>query len=182
MPHADRVGDVQAVDHSDSLRAAVALAVWCRVTSVQERARGEDKEMATERYFNCPKCRRRIPSLELLFDVLLEFPKSVPDCSCGESCELLLIPPFALGAGGMCFKVLDAFHESVSWMNDKKRVTFYPFLIVLEGRGDGKRKFWLPYWHVEGSRRKFGERAPWMDADLFADLLCKAHARGYLVG
>ena len=30
------------------------------------------------------------------------------------------------------------------------------------------------------TKRKFGERAPWMDAELFDELLAKARAKGYL--
>jgi hypothetical protein len=119
-------------------------------------------------------------SPKLLFDVLLDFPKSAPKCPCGETNDLLLIPPFAFGAGGSCFKVLDALHEIVSWKDKGKRITFYPFLVVLESTEDKSRKIWLHYWHVEETRRKFGERAPWMDADLFCGLLAKAHAKGYL--
>lgn len=135
--------------------------------------------MATKRYYECPKCCKRAPVSKLLFDVLLDFPKSVPNC-CGKKNKLLLIPPFALGAGGRCFEVLDAFHKSVSWKDKSKRVTFYPFLVVLENTDNKKRVFWLPYWHLEESKRKFGERAPWMDASLFYGLLAKAHKKGYL--
>ena len=136
--------------------------------------------MATKRYCSCPKCHKRTHSSGLLFDTLLNFPRSLLGCPCGETNELLLLPPFSLGAGGKCFKVLDVFYESVSWRNEGKQVTFYPFLIVLEDTENKDHKIWLPYWHVEESKRKFGERAPWMDADLFTALLAKAHARGYL--
>jgi hypothetical protein len=134
--------------------------------------------MATERYYDCPRCHKRSPS-GLLFDVLLDFPKSLPICSCGENNELLLIPPFAFGAGGKCFKVLDAFHEEISWEDKGKSVTFYPFLTILENVEDKSLKIWLPYWHVEEGKRKFGERAPWMDAELFEGLLTKAQTRNY---
>jgi|HubBroStandDraft_6_1064221.scaffolds.fasta_scaffold93887_3 hypothetical protein len=136
--------------------------------------------MATERYYNCSKCHKRTHSSELLFDELIDFPASIPTCFCGESNELLLIPPFAFGAGGKCFKVLDAFHEEVSWEDNGKSITFYPFLIVLENTDDKSMKVWLPYWHLEESKRKFGERAPWMDAELLDGLLAKARAKGYL--
>jgi hypothetical protein len=137
--------------------------------------------MATERYYSCPKCRKRTRSSDLLFDILMDFPKSIPNCSCGESNELVLIPPFAFGAGGSCYKVLDAFHESVSWKDESnKQVAFYPFLLVLENADNKSQTIWLPYWHIHETKRKFGERAPWMDAEMFDGLLAKARAKGYL--
>ena len=136
--------------------------------------------MATERYYICSGCKKRTNLSAPLLDVLLDFPKSIPNYECGERNELLLVPPFALGAGGDCFKVLDAFYESVSWKNKSKLVTFYPFLVILENSDDKNRKVWLPYWHKEESSRKFGERAPWMDAELFHGLLAKARSKGYL--
>ena len=97
--------------------------------------------MASERYFSCCKCQKRQPAnTARLFDVLLKFPKSVPICTCGARSDLFLIPPFALGAGGQRFKVLDAFHENVSWEANGSRVTFYPFLVVLENlRGKSQK-------------------------------------------
>jgi hypothetical protein len=135
--------------------------------------------MTTERYYNCSRCDKRTRSSELLFNELLGFPTSIPTCQCGESNELLLIPPFAFGAGGKCFKVLDAFHETETWENEGKMVRFYPFLIVLENTDDKSLKVWMPYWHLEESKIKFGERAPWMDSDHFDGLLAKARVKGY---
>jgi hypothetical protein len=58
-------------------------------------------------------------------------------------------------------------------------VRFYPFLIVLENTDDKSLKVWMPYWHLEESKIKFGERAPWMDSDHFDGLLAKAPVKGY---
>jgi len=115
-------------------------------------------------------------------DVLLDFPKSIPSCaSCGGNNELHLLPPFALGAGTRDFRVVDAFHESVSWRS-KNKVVFYPFLVILECRGEDDRMVWLPYWHIDGGKAKFGERAPWMDFSLFEGLVEQARSKGYALG
>jgi hypothetical protein len=90
-----------------------------------------------------------------------------------------LTPPFAFGAGGKHFQVLDVFHEKVSWEDKEKLVTFYPFLVVLKNTGDKSLKVWMPYWHTEDSKVKFGERAAWMDAELFDGLLSQARAKNY---
>lgn len=136
--------------------------------------------MATARSYQCFKCRKQTSVPGKLFSLLLDFPKPVPDCPCGEKNELLLTPKFALGAGGVCFRVLDVFHESSSWKDGDKTVTFYPFLVVLENTDDKVQWIWLPYWHVIDSSTKYGERAPWMDTGLFNGLLSKARAKGYL--
>jgi hypothetical protein len=134
----------------------------------------------------CPKCRKHTYTISRLFDLLRDFPKSVPKCSCGESQELRLVPPFALGAGGRCFKVLDAFHASSRWKSKNKQITFCPFLVVLKTTDGSTKKlwYWLPYWHVIQSKKllktKFGERAPWMGATMFDGLLAQAHAKGYI--
>jgi hypothetical protein len=135
--------------------------------------------MATERYYNCPACQRHKRADGALFEVLLNFPKNVPNCLCGSPNELLLIPPFAFGAGGKRFKVLDAFHEKAKWKNDGTTVTFYPFLVVLENTRGRSQIVWLPYWHKDGRKLKYGERAPWTDARLFCGLFAQAHEKGY---
>jgi hypothetical protein len=136
--------------------------------------------MASERFFICRKCQQRqSASAERLFDLLQDFPKLLPICSCGAKRDLFLIPPFALGAGGQRFLVLDAFQQRVSWKAGGYRVTFIPFLVVLENLRDKSQKVWLPYWHKDGPRLKYGERAPWMDATRFDALLEQARAKGY---
>ena len=137
--------------------------------------------MASDRYYKCMICGKKTPQRERLLDVLLEFPKSIPNCaSCGRSNELRLIPPFALGAGTHEYKVLDAFHESLPWQDENKvDVVFHPFLVVLERTDGNGQMVWLPYWHIHGTKAKFGERAPWMDIDLFVGLLTQARAKGY---
>jgi hypothetical protein len=81
--------------------------------------------------------------------------------------------------GWKCFKVLDAFHEKATWKNDGRTVTFYPFLVVLENTRGRSQKVWLPYWHKDGRKLKYGERATWTDARLFCGLFAQAHAKGY---
>jgi len=135
--------------------------------------------VASIRYYKCTKCGKQAGTGKLL-DVLLGFPKSIPNCaSCGGSNELRMIPPFALGAGAHEYTVLDAFHEELSWPHGGNKVLFYPFLVILEYTDGNGRTVWLPYWHIYGTKAKFGERAPWMDIDLFEGLLAQARAKGY---
>jgi hypothetical protein len=97
-----------------------------------------------------------------------------------------LIFKFGLGAGGAECKVLHAFlpRERIWWEDDGKTVTFFPFLVVMKRMDEEGQPFWLPYWHtVEGPGRKvlkYGQWAPWMDADHFKDLLAQAREKGYL--
>jgi hypothetical protein len=62
-------------------------------------------------------------------------------------------------------------------------VTFYPFLVVTRQIGGGAC-VWLPYWHVVAggstSQRKYGQWAPFMDEDLFTDLMRQARHSGRL--
>jgi hypothetical protein len=62
-------------------------------------------------------------------------------------------------------------------------VTFYLFLIVTKREGRDKA-VWLPYWHVtqDGEKKtiKYGQWAPFMDMELFEDLLSQARSAGYL--
>lgn len=139
--------------------------------------------MATERYEYCPKCKSRTTSRHRLFDRLLKISNDDYNCAtCGGRTDLWLIPPFALGAGGKSFVVLDVFSGRRRWKNNGKAIIFHPFLVVLEDTKSRNKTVWLPYWHTDGSRLKYGERAPWMDADLFCGLIEQAQAKGYFIG
>jgi hypothetical protein len=72
-----------------------------------------------------------------------------------------------------------------SWKNEQgRKITLHPFLIILEAETPiKKRKVWLPYFHLEEGNKvikKYGQWAPSMDIDLFADLISKAHKAGYV--
>jgi hypothetical protein len=59
-------------------------------------------------------------------------------------------------------------------------VTFYPFLVITERPGG--RAAWLPFWHIIGEREelKYGECPPYMELQLFVDLVTQARDAGYL--
>ena len=135
-------------------------------------------------------------------DALLESSKQTPTCKiCHKTAELHLKFGFGLEATSAEWRVLDVFvpSEPVQWnQREGKKVTFYPFLVVLGATENGgrARAFWLPYWHiVEGGgtrevvrgagaediiERKYGQWAPFMDGFSFQDLVAKARQKGYL--
>jgi len=41
------------------------------------------------------------------------------------------------------------------------------------------RAYWLPYWHVEAGKEKYGQWAPFMNERSFKDLLLQARQKGY---
>jgi hypothetical protein len=90
---------------------------------------------------------------------------------------------FALGVQDKNAEVLASFypHQPEDWRGGT--VTFYPFLIVTKREGRDKA-VWLPYWHVtqDGEKKtiKYGQWAPFMDMELFEDLLSQARSAGYL--
>jgi hypothetical protein len=138
------------------------------------------RHMATERYFKCIGCGNHVPVKRQvkMLDLLKDFPGSIPNCPCGQNNELRLIPPFAEGAERHEYKVLDAFHDSINWMDGDTHVVFYAFLVISEDEKGG-RMVWLPYWHDREGKKKFGERAPWMEPAIFERLLREARAKGY---
>jgi hypothetical protein len=141
-----------------------------------------EEAMATGKYYLCKNCQRRTFPPRL-FDALLDFSRSTPKCgACGAERELHVVLPFGLGAGSPDCRVLSAFlpREPVSWEHQRKKVTFYPFLVVVQRAGDKGQSFWLPYWHVHGERRKYGQYAPFMDDPQFANLVKQAQQKGYL--
>ena len=63
---------------------------------------------------------------------------------------------------------------------------FVLILVVLQRTDDEGQCFWLPYWHIVEQagriKRKYGQWAPFMDADLFESLAAQAREKGYLTG
>jgi len=109
-----------------------------------------------------------------------------PACrSCGASTDLHLSFDLALCVQDKDAKVLASFypHQLEEWPCEGRTVTFYPFLIVTEREGRD-RAVWLPYWHVvrDGGKDnpKYGQWAPFMDMELFEDLLSQARNDGFL--
>lgn len=91
---------------------------------------------------------------------------------------------FGLDAEKSRCKVLDAFipanDKPDQWSSDGGNVTFYPFLVILEGTEKPGRSIWLPYWHTVEGKRKYGQWAPHMDDFVFIDLINQAREKGYL--
>jgi hypothetical protein len=142
--------------------------------------------MATGRFLICDQCG---PSLAggTLFDVLLARAHGRPQhCAhCGSPTGLQLKFDFGLNAADSECTVRDCFvpRQLESWNEtDESKVTFYPFLVIVQRHGR-ELAAWLPYWHVveRGKKpaKKYGQWAPFMDLHLFADLLDQARARGY---
>src|SRR5207302_1157429 len=112
-------------------------------------------------------------SHRLLFDTLYDFSLSGSRCviqSCGGENELHVILNFGLEAGITDCRVVRVFlpRGPVAWdLADGKRVTFRPFLVVLQRVEQERYSAWLPYWHiVEGNaatQKKYGQWAPFMD-------------------
>lgn len=142
--------------------------------------------MATQRFYKCERCGRT-SAAPSLFDTLLRSAQGkVPKCSrCGAPSVLRLVFDFGLGARNRECTVLRSFlpRRLESWSYGRVgRVTFYPFLVLLQRHGRDLA-IWLPYWHtVEGGPvrvSKYGQWAPFMDAALFADLLAQAKENGF---
>jgi hypothetical protein len=137
--------------------------------------------MATGRYYGCKCGQRRCVSP--LFDALRSFQETQTCKACGRAKELHLVFPFGLGLGKTRCRILDVFlpRRLETWRDrrDGKKVTFFPFLVILK-REHRKQACWLPYWHLKKGRKKYGQWAPFMDEPLFRDLLAQAHRAGYL--
>lgn len=162
--------------------------------------------MATEVRCICSNGHRQKPPT-YLFDALLEVSKpegppvcEQPECSCTK--DLYLDFNFGVGAqGGKC-RVLDVFiPDELQWWwwtdlkdGKKKRVTFYPFLVILQERqGKPAICYWLPYWHIVGEaaygkwgplpadiQRKYGQWAQFGNDCLLKSLLEQARKKHYL--
>ena len=143
--------------------------------------------MATTRYYLCPRCQSKVGAGSL-FDALLTVSKSSPRCeSCASTEELHVVFEFGLEAGSPDCKILHSFlpQEPICWSQaDSSKVTFYPFLVILQRADDDSHSFWLPYWHVVENKgttkKKYGQWAPFMDACLFESLVGQAREKGYL--
>lgn len=135
--------------------------------------------MATQRYYSCGCGKQRFWPL---FDALREFQSEGPYIcdSCGERKELHLVFPFGLGAAASHCTVEAVFlpRRLERWMHRKQKVTFFPFLVILNKVGG--TACWLPYWHIEGKKKKYGQWAPYMGTTPFRDLLTQARKAGYL--
>jgi hypothetical protein len=121
--------------------------------------------------------------LDALTSVSRGQPPLCPECK--DPLRLHLSFDFSFGADGRDVVVVASYlpRNSRPWDTESEHVTFLPFLIVTE-TAQGKRAMWLPYWHevVKDGKKsmKYGQWAPYMDDDLFLDLLAQARADGFL--
>ena len=145
--------------------------------------------MSTERCFYCEKCDRE-KSVGRLFDALKSVAEdNAPKCAeCGSPQRLRLKFNFGLGADShQCF-VVKSYYETQEWKDQEKcKVEFYPFLVVLRilgGKDDGKLAAWLPYWHLHYVSNppevKYGQWAPFMDIEVYTRLQERARKDGYI--
>lgn len=143
--------------------------------------------MATGRKLVCTKCQSSA-NVGALFDALqLLATNSITQCpTCSANRQIHLGFDFGLDVGGKDSVALAAFlpRRLESWKDAKQRnVTFYPFLVVTAREGRD-RAVWITYWHIilDGNKRisKYGQWAPYMDHDLFVDLIEQATASGLL--
>ena len=133
-------------------------------------------------HFYCIQCHKKYPTHNKLFDTLYNFSKMAPEhCpACGGTRELHVNLDFQLGAGDGDFTVVSALlpDKLESWLGEEEEeVTFYPFLVVLEGGAEGKQFCWMPYWHVVGKEARFGQHAVCLDHTQFDSLIAQAHER-----
>jgi len=95
--------------------------------------------------------------------------------------ELHVSLDFQLGVGDGDFKVVHPFlpEKLESWLGEEEEeVTFYPFLVVLEGVGH-KQFNWMPYWHMVGSDARFGQHSLCLDRTQFESLVAQAQERTF---
>jgi hypothetical protein len=129
-------------------------------------------------YFYCTQCHKKYPTHHKLFDTLYDFSKIAPEgCpACGGMRELHITLDFQLGVGDGEFKVVSAFlpDKLESWLGEEQEeVTFYPFLVVLEGGVESKQFCWMPYWHVVGKEARYGQHAVCLDQTQFESLIAQ---------
>ena len=144
--------------------------------------------MATHHRFRCPACGEETRKSRLYDAVKAVAEDNKPACRrCGAETALHLSFDFALDVPHKNAEVLASFHPRPleHWCDSGGRtVTFYPFLIVTKREGRDQA-VWFPYWHVvrDGENKnvkKYGQWAPFMDIELFEDLLSQARDAGYL--
>lgn len=141
--------------------------------------------MATKRIWECESCKDKRHAGSM-FDALRDFSRSrkCPECKAAHR-ELRLIFDFGLNASHSNCTVLASFSHRTpqSWTDkDGSKVEFYPFLVILKRHGR-QEAVWMPYWHLVHKKKrvikKYGQWAPFMDMNLYKDLLKqakKAHA------
>lgn len=127
-------------------------------------------------YLSCIQCHQKYPLHQKLFESLYDFERMAPDdCpACGGNRELHVTLDFQLGSGDGDFKVISASlpEKLESWLGEEEEeVTFYPFLVVLEGVSDHKRFCWMPYWHVTGKEARYGQHAICLEQAQFDSLV-----------
>ncbi|HZW92970.1 MAG TPA: hypothetical protein VFF64_08460 [Candidatus Eremiobacteraceae bacterium] len=137
----------------------------------------------TTQYFCCSQCYKKSSISLRLFETLYGFSKvSTKNCpACGGVQELHVSLDFQLGVGDGDFKVVHAFlpEKLESWLGEEEEeVTFYPFLVVLEGVGH-KQFNWMPYWHMVGSDARFGQHSLCLDRTQFESLVAQAQERTF---
>jgi hypothetical protein len=143
--------------------------------------------MATHHTFRCPECQEETRKSRLFGAVKAVAERSKPACRrCGAETALHLTFDSALDVPHKKAEVLAGFHPRPPerWRDSSGRtVKFYPFLVVTKREGRDQA-VWLPYWHVvrDGGKRtlKYGQWAPYMDMELFEDLLSQARNDSYL--
>ena len=133
-------------------------------------------------YFCCLECHKKFPTHHKLFETLYSFSKAAPEqCpACGGVRELHVNLDFQLGVGDGDFKVVSAFlpDKLESWLGEEQEeVTFYPFLVILQGGAEQKQFCWMPYWHVTGKEARYGQHAVCLEADQFESLMGQVHER-----
>ena len=136
----------------------------------------------TTQYFQCTECHKKVSTFLKLFDTLYQFSKSDPEaCSaCGGTRELHVSLDFQLGVGDGEFRVVHAFlpEKLESWLGEEEEeVTFYPFMVVLQGASESKQFYWMPYWHVIGKDARYGQHALCVDHTQFESLLRQAEKK-----
>ena len=133
-------------------------------------------------YCYCLGCHKKFPSHHKLFETLYNFSKADPEqCpACGGVRELHVNLDFQLGVGDGDFKVVSAFlpDKLESWLGEEEEeVTFYPFLVILQGGAEQKQFCWMPYWHVTGKEARYGQHAVCLEADQFESLMGQVQER-----
>ena len=133
-------------------------------------------------YFYCVQCHKKSPTHQKLFEILYNFSKAAPEAcpGCGGARELHVNLDFQLEAGDGEFKVISAFlpDKLKSWLGEEEEeVTFYPFLVMLQGGAEQKQFCWMPYWHVTGKEARYGQHAVCLEADQFESLMDQVHEK-----
>ena len=94
--------------------------------------------------------------------------------------ELHISLDFQLGLGDGDFQVVHAFlpEKLESWLGEEEEeVTYYPFLVVLQGTQESKQFYWMPYWHVTGKDARYGQHAVCLDHTQFESLVAQAQKK-----